>query len=57
MILARLLSPKDFGIVGLATVFTGLIIAVNELGLSDAIIRKNMWTIYIFSTSFGQILL
>ncbi len=40
IILARLLSPKDFGIVGLTTIFIGLVAAINELGLSAAIIQK-----------------
>lgn len=52
MILARLLTPKDFGIAGLATVFIGLVAAFNELGLSAAIIqRKNISQDHL-STSF-----
>ncbi len=52
IILARLLSPEDFGIVGLVTLFTGLITVINELGLSAAIIqRKDVNDVHI-STSF-----
>lgn len=52
IILARLLSPQDFGIVGIATVVTGLITIINELGLSAAIIqRKNVSQLHL-STSF-----
>jgi O-antigen/teichoic acid export membrane protein len=40
VILARLLFPEDFGILGMASVFTGLIATVNELGLSAAIIQR-----------------
>lgn len=52
IILARLLTPEDFGIVGLATLFTGLITVINELGMSAAIIqRKDINDVHI-STSF-----
>jgi PST family polysaccharide transporter len=40
-ILARLLLPEDFGIVGMALIFTGLVSTLNETGLSSAIIQKN----------------
>ena len=40
IILARLLSPEDFGIIGLVAIYIGLINTVNELGLSAAIIQK-----------------
>ena len=40
VILARALSPRDFGIVGVATIFTGLIRMLNEVGLGAAIIQK-----------------
>lgn len=51
-ILARLLSPKDFGIVGMAMIFTGFVTAINELGMSAAIIqRKDINNVHL-STSF-----
>lgn len=40
VILARILLPRDFGTVGMAFIFTGLINMVNELGLTAAIIQK-----------------
>jgi len=40
VILARILLPKDFGTVGMALIFTGLISMTNELGLAAAIIQK-----------------
>ncbi len=40
VILARLLMPDDFGLVGMATVFTGFISAVNEIGVSGALIQR-----------------
>lgn len=39
-ILARLLLPADFGLVGMAIVVTGLLALVNELGLAEAIIQR-----------------
>lgn len=52
IILARLLSPGEFGIAGLATVFIGLISTVNELGLSAAIIQRKEVNDLHLSTSF-----
>lgn len=52
MILARLLTPEDFGIVGLATLFTGLVGVANELGLSAAIIQRKDIDDMHLSTSF-----
>ena len=52
VILARLLTPEDFGIVGLAAIFLGFITTINELGLSAAIVqRKDINEIHL-STSF-----
>ena len=34
MILARLLSPKDFGLVGMVTAFTGVLTLFRDFGLS-----------------------
>ena len=39
-ILARLLSPEDFGLIGMAMVFTGFAMIFNELGISSALIQK-----------------
>jgi teichuronic acid exporter len=39
LVVARLLSPADYGLVGMAAVFTGLIQIVNEFGLGAAIVR------------------
>jgi O-antigen/teichoic acid export membrane protein len=39
-ILARLLSPADFGLVAMATVFTGFAMIFGELGISSALIQK-----------------
>ncbi len=39
-VLARLLSPKDFGLLGMATVFIQLPAMFGELGLTGALIQK-----------------
>lgn len=52
IILARVLFPEDFGIIGMAMIFTGLIQTINELGLSAAIIQKKNINDNHLSTSF-----
>lgn len=44
LLLARLLSPADYGLVGYATVYLGLVSLVNELGLSAAIVQQRHLT-------------
>jgi len=39
-ILARLLEPNDFGLLGMATVFYGLAMIFSEMGISTALIQK-----------------
>ena len=52
IILARLLFPEDFGVIGMAVIFTGLVQTINELGLSAAIIQKKNINDNHLSTSF-----
>ena len=40
MVLARLLSPRDFGLVGMATAITGFLILFQDAGLSAAAIQS-----------------
>jgi O-antigen/teichoic acid export membrane protein len=40
MILARLLGPKDFGLVGMVTAFTGVLDLFRDFGLSAATIQR-----------------
>jgi O-antigen/teichoic acid export membrane protein len=40
MVLARLLSPKDFGLVGMVTAFTGILTLLRDFGLSSAAIQR-----------------
>jgi O-antigen/teichoic acid export membrane protein len=39
VIVARILSPSDFGLMGMATVYLGLIALINEFGLTAAVLR------------------
>lgn len=52
MVLARLLSPKDFGIVGMATAFTGFLNLFRDFGLSSAAIHRTEVTEEEFATLF-----
>jgi O-antigen/teichoic acid export membrane protein len=40
MILARLLGPKDFGLVGMVTAFTGVLGLFRDFGLSSASVQR-----------------
>lgn len=42
--LARLLSPKDFGLVGMVTAFTGVLVLFRDFGLSSASIQHETIT-------------
>lgn len=52
MILARLLGPKDFGLVGMVTVFTGILAIFRDFGLSSAVIQRDTVTEEQISTLF-----
>src|SRR5215475_1338314 len=41
MALARLLDPKDFGLVGMVTAFTGVLNLFRDFGLSSATIQRD----------------
>ena len=38
--LARLLSPTDFGLVGMVTAFTGVLTLFRDFGLSSATVQR-----------------
>ena len=40
VILARLLLPEDFGLLGIALVFIGLVGIFNDMGIGSAILKK-----------------
>jgi O-antigen/teichoic acid export membrane protein len=52
MILARLLNPKDFGLVGMVTAFTGVLNLFRDFGLSTATVQRNTVTEEQISTLF-----
>jgi len=52
MILARLLEPKDFGLVGMVTAFTGVLTLFRDFGLSTASVQRTTVTDEQISTLF-----
>jgi O-antigen/teichoic acid export membrane protein len=51
-VLARLLTPKDFGFVGMVTAFTGVLILFRDFGLSAAAVQQATVTEEQLSTLF-----
>ncbi len=52
MVLARLLDPKDFGLVGMVTAFTGILNLFRDFGLSAASVQRASVTDEQISTLF-----
>jgi O-antigen/teichoic acid export membrane protein len=52
MILARLVGPKDFGLVGMVTAFTGVLTLFQDFGLSSAAVQSTTVTEEQSSTLF-----
>ena len=52
MVLARLLGPKDFGLVGMVTAFTGVLSWLRDFGLSSAAVQRTTITEEQISTLF-----
>jgi len=52
MVLARLLDPKDFGLVGMVTAFTGVLYLFRDFGLSAASVQRATVTDEQISTLF-----
>lgn len=52
MVLARLLAPKDFGLVGMVTAFTGVLNLFRDFGLSSATVQRGHVTDDQVSTLF-----
>jgi PST family polysaccharide transporter len=52
MVLARLLGPKDFGLVGMVTAFTGVLLWFRDFGLSSAAVQRATITEEQISTLF-----
>ena len=41
LVLARIIAPSHFGLLGMATVFTGLVRLLSEMGIATAVIRRS----------------
>ena len=52
MILARILDPKDFGLVGMVTAVTGVLSLFRDFGLSTATVQRDNITNEQISTLF-----
>src|SRR6185369_3210145 len=52
MVLARLLDPKDFGLVGMVTAFSGILFLFRDFGLSAAAVQRAKVTEEQISTLF-----
>lgn len=58
IVLARLLTPKDFGLVAMATTMTGLIYIFQNLGLTQALVqRKQVNKSHLHSAFWGTLLM
>ena len=59
IILARLLLPEDFGLLGMTLVFTGFVEIFNDMGISSAVVQKkdidqkNLSSIFWFNLFIG----
>ena len=52
LVLARLLSPEEYGLIGIVTIFTTVMLGVVDSGFSNALIRKQNVTDDDYSTLF-----
>ncbi len=52
IVLARLLTPDEYGLIGLVTIFTTIMLSVVDSGFSNALIRKQDVTDKDYSTLF-----
>lgn len=62
IVLARLLTPEDYGLIGIITIFTTVMMGIMDSGFSSALIRKldvtndDYNTLFIFNLSVSVIL-
>lgn len=52
IILARLLSPEEYGLIGIVTIFTIILSGIVDSGFSNALIRKKDVTEDDYNTMF-----
>ena len=46
LVLAKLLFPEQFGLIGMATIFTGFVQVLNDLGVGAALVQRKDNTLY-----------
>ena len=62
IVLARLLSTDDFGIIGMVAIFFSIAYSFTDCGLSDGLIKmeaprtKDYGTVFVFNLSVGTII-
>jgi len=56
IILARILTPSEFGLIGMAMVFISITGIFTNLGLSSALIQRTDPNEEHYSSSFGSVL-
>lgn len=52
LVLARLLTPEEYGLIGIVTIFTNVMLSIVDSGFSNALIRKQKVTDEDYSTLF-----
>ena len=52
IVLARLLSPEEYGLIGIVTIFTTILLGFVDCGFSNALIRKQKVTDSDYNTMF-----
>ena len=52
LVLARLLSPEEYGLIGIVTIFTVVLGGIVDSGLSIALIRKKDCSVEDYNTMF-----
>jgi lipopolysaccharide exporter len=52
LILARLLAPSDFGLLAMAVTFSTAVDAVSQIGLGDALVRREEQGLRLHNTAF-----
>ena len=57
LVLARLLTPEEYGLIGIVTIFTNVMLSIVDSGFSNALIRKQQVTENDYSTLFYSNLL
>ncbi len=57
LFVVRLLTVEDYGLFSLAMIFVGLLMWMNELGISSALVQKKDITTYDYQLGFGIVLI